>query len=90
VILRPYWLVLKLLGIVVLNYYALHWAFYCLNQDSDAWVLSGITVLVLLISADFGVFLRWFKRTATRIINSELVNDKHENKQTPTGTGDKH
>lgn len=88
-ILRPYWLALRLLGIVVLNYYALHWAFYCLNQDSDLWVLSGITVLVLLVSTDFLVCTRLLKRTIVRFINSELTNDKYENKQTTPRAGTK-
>lgn len=43
---------LKVLGVVVINYYAVHWAFYCLNQDNDFGVLAGIIVLVLLVTTD--------------------------------------
>ena len=88
-ILRPYWLMLKLLGIGVMNFYAVHWALYCLNQDSDAWVLSGITILVLLISTDFLIVFKWLKRTITRLINSELTHDKQSHKQTPPDAGTK-
>lgn len=72
-ILKPYWLVLKLLGIVVINYYAVHLALYCLNMDKDYGVVAGIAALVLLVTTDFLIFYRWLKRVITRIINSELV-----------------
>lgn len=83
---RTYWLVLKLLVVGVVNFYAVHLALYCSNQDSDAWFLSGITILVLLITTDFALLTRGITR---RYINSESISGTHENRQTPPDAGTK-